>query len=136
MSIHIRRGDYLTFSTIYGGICTIEYYKKAVSYLCSALNNPVFVVFSDDMDWVRNNIYFPEEAKVHFVDFNRGKDSWQDMNLMSKCMHNIIANSTFSWWGAWLNENPEKIVICPDRLTQRGDSPDIFPEEWIKMSGS
>lgn len=135
VAVHVRRGDYMNYSNIYGGICTIEYYEKAIKYICSRTDTPIFVVFSDDLGWVRENIAFPKNSDVHYIDFNRGKDSWQDMYLMSRCQHNIIANSTFSWWGAWLNENPNKIVVCPEKMTNRGDSPEIFPKEWVNVSG-
>lgn len=98
--------------------------------MCSKVNNPYFFIFSNDIEWCKKNIQLPHS---YYVNCNKGKDSWQDMFLMSKCKHNIIANSTFSWWGAYLNENPQKIVISPSKLTNRGDSPDLFPDSWIKL---
>lgn len=112
VSIHVRRGDYLEGknAAIYGGICTEAYYDKAVSFMKERFPDAVFYVFSDDADY----------AKAHFrgkeyriVDWNRGDASFYDMQLMSRCAHNICANSTFSFWGARLNANPEKIMIRP-----------------------
>lgn len=132
VSIHVRRGDYLSEhnKNLFGGICTKEYYQKAIDIMCSKVDNPYFFIFSNDIEWCKQNINLPH---IHYVNCNKGKDSWQDMFLMSKCKHNIIANSTFSWWGAYLNENPQKIIISPSKLTNRGDSPDLFPENWIKL---
>lgn len=135
IALHIRRGDYLLPQNewLFGGICTINYYEKAIQYMCAHVQNPVFYVFSDDIPWVQENLAFPNAA---YVTHNKGKDSWQDMYLMTKCKHHIIANSTFSWWGAYLGTNKEKIVVCPPKLTNRGDSPNLFPDEWIKIEGS
>lgn len=105
ISIHIRRGDYISENNknLYGGICTTEYYQKAIDIMCSKVTNPHFFIFSNDIEWCEKNIYLPH---VFYVNCNKGEDSWQDMYLMSKCKHNIIANSTFSWWGAYLNKHP------------------------------
>lgn len=132
ISIHIRRGDYISENNknLYGGICTKEYYQKAIDIMCSKVANPYFFIFSNDIEWCKQNIKLPH---IYYVNCNKGKDSWQDMFLMSKCKHNIIANSTFSWWGAYLNENPQKIIISPSKLTNRGDSPNLFPDNWIKL---
>ena len=132
VSIHIRRGDYLVkcHKDNFGGICTTEYYQKAIDIMCSKVANPYFFIFSNDIEWCKQNIKLPH---IYYVNCNKGKDSWQDMFLMSKCKHNIIANSTFSWWGAYLNENPQKIIISPSKLTNRGDSPNLFPDNWIKL---
>lgn len=132
ISIHIRRGDYISENNknLYGGICTKEYYQKAIDIMCSKVANPHFFIFSNDIEWCKKNINLPH---IYYVNCNKGKDSWQDMLLMSKCKHNIIANSTFSWWGAYLNENPQKVIISPSKLTNRGDSPNLFPDSWIKL---
>lgn len=135
ISLHVRRGDYLSLNNkiLFGGICTINYYEKAMQHICAHVQNPVFYVFSDDIPWVRDNLAIHSAV---FVSHNQGLDSWQDMYLMSKCKHHIIANSTFSWWGAYLCSNKEKIVVCPPKLTNRGDSPNLFPDEWITIEGS
>lgn len=135
VSLHVRRGDYLSAKNqrLYGGICSTQYYEKAVSYIREHVQNPVFYVFSDDIPWVRENLDIPDAMHVTH---NAGKESWQDMFLMSRCKHHIVANSTFSWWGARLGTNKDKIVVCPPKLTNRGDSPDLYPDEWIKIEGS
>lgn len=114
VSLHIRRGDYLN-NPIYD-VCDASFHKKAIQVITEKVDNPQFLVFSDDPDWCANYMkQFHVDYKM--VDWNKGKDSFQDMYLMSKCKHNIIANSTFSWWGAWLNANPNKIVISPSKWT-------------------
>lgn len=128
VSVHIRRGDYIASS--YFGVCSIDYYKQAMSFISEKLNNPTFIFFSDDIEWVKKSISC---SNALFVSCNHGADSWQDMYLMSKCKHNIIANSSFSWWGAWLNPTPHKIVITPKQWFLSIDNYDIIPEKWIKL---
>lgn len=109
VSVHIRRGDYASFGmTIIGK----EFYKRAISIIKEKVETPFFYVFSDDAKEAKEVM---DESNVEYtiVKHNRGADSYKDMYLMSKCKHNIIANSSFSWWGAWLNINPQKIVIAP-----------------------
>lgn len=112
VSIHVRRGDYLDAVNVsmFGGICTDEYYDSAVRYMKERYPGAVFYVFSDDADYVRAR-YHGSEFCV--VDWNRGKDSFYDMQLMSCCQHNICANSTFSFWGARLNGHSGKCMIRP-----------------------
>ena len=112
VSIHIRRGDYLDAANIkmFGNICTESYYERAVSFLKERISNPVFYVFSDDSDYVREK-YPGKEYRI--VDWNKKDDSLFDMMLMSRCKHNICANSTFSFWGARLNGHAGKIMIRP-----------------------
>jgi hypothetical protein len=133
VSIHIRRGDYLKKRRIEitGSVCSIKYYNLAIDYIKLKINNPRFYVFSDDMEWVKANIKI---ENAYYVDNNIGKNSYKDMQLMSLCKHNIIANSSFSWWGAWLNSNPEKIVVAPSIWFRGVNMPDIIPETWIKVS--
>jgi len=128
VSIHVRRGDFLTDG--FGGICTPEYYQKAITDIKSKVNDPYFFVFSDDLAWCRENLI---ENNIEFVDIHHGKDSWKDMLLMSKCKHNLNSNSTFAWWGAWLNNNSKKIVVVPNRFNQDPASVAIYPKEWIKI---
>lgn len=132
ISIHIRRGDYTLehFNKIYGGICTVDYYKRAIEHICSNIKEPIFFCFSEDIEWIKQNLNIPN---AQYVDCNRGENSWQDMYLMTQCKHNIVANSTFSWWGAWLNNNPSKIIICPTKFDNTGASANIFPDTWIKI---
>ena len=114
VSLHIRRKDYLTVADgkRYMGICTDEYYQSAINYINEHVQNPVFYIFSDDVEFARENF---KEKNMHIVDWNTGKDSLYDMQLMSRCKHNICANSTFSLWGARLNKNAGKLVIRPLR---------------------
>ena len=89
------------------------------------------MVFSDDIEWVKSNLHYED---MTFVDWNTGADSWQDMYIMSQCKYNIIANSTFSWWGAWLNKTPDKIVIAPKQwMKEETNQSDIIPETWIRL---
>lgn len=92
--------------------------------------NPKFFVFSDDIQWVNENIELPENTV--YVDFNKGNDSWQDMFIMSRCKNNIICNSTFSWWAAWLNENENKMVICPAQWMSKPSLYDkLIVDSWV-----
>lgn len=112
VSIHVRRGDYLDAinASMFGGICTEAYYDACIRYLKERYPEAVFYVFSDDADYVRARYHDPE---YHIIDWNRGKDSFYDMQLMSCCRHNICANSTFSFWGARLNRDSQKIMLRP-----------------------
>lgn len=132
VSIHVRRGDYVTLecANCFHGTCSIEYYKKAVENIAKKVKNPHFFLFSDDIDWVIKNLKVDYPFTI--VDFNQGK-GWLDLNLMKNCKHNILANSSFSWWGAWLNQNPDKIVIAPKQWTQKKLKGSITPREWIKF---
>jgi hypothetical protein len=134
-SIHVRRGDYVGHP-IFGNICTVEYYKHALQALST--NAPTcrrLLVFSNGIEWTRTVLYdaFPD-FEVMFVNCNNGKESYRDMHLMSKCHHNIIANSSFSWWGAWLNANPHKVVIAPSKWRNSDDNMDIVPNSWLRIS--
>jgi hypothetical protein len=133
VSLHVRRGDYISnplAAKIYQ-ICPISYYQDAMTYITERVENPVFYVFSDDMDWVKNNL--TGNFKLIFVDNNDGDNAHEDLRLMSKCQHNIIANSTFSWWGAWLNNNSSKIVIAPKKWFNDSVAAPVslIPSEWI-----
>lgn len=130
VAIHVRRGDYLNHNEIFGNICTVDYYMKAISQLKEVEKDLHFYFFSDDKDWIKKNINLENSS---MVDCNYGEDSWQDMCLMSYCKHNIIANSTFSWWGAWLNNNPNKIVIAPKKWSNTIKDVEVIPNSWIKL---
>ena len=141
-SIHIRRGDYLKTQTL--NVCGKAYYLNAVKMLLEKKQISQLLVFSDDLEWCRNELKLESFGiKTVYVDWNKGNDSWQDMALMSKCGSHIIANSTFSWWGAWLDSRKDKTVICPEIWNLRQLNPDldryyrcnyddILPENWIK----
>ena len=133
VSLHIRRGDYLLpkhWETT-GSICQLPYYQNAIAEMNQRMNHPSYYVFSDDIPWVRENL--PLENVV-YVDWNKGEDSWQDMMLMSCCRHHIICNSTFSWWGAWLNPREDKIVIAPNRWFRHCETPNIYPAGWLTVA--
>ena len=132
VSLHVRRGDYMEpkFYKRYGTVCSQAYFQRAVEMMLAQVPQAHFYIFSDDVEWVQQNLRLP---RATVVSCNRGADSWQDMMLMSLCRHNIICNSTFSWWGAWLNTNPEKRVIAPSRWLADVDMPYIIPETWIKV---
>ena len=137
IAVHIRRGDYLNKNSQSNfAILEKDYYEKAINYISAHVKNPKFYVFSEDFDWIKDNLNF-KEFPVTFIDWNKGKDSYIDMQLMSLCKHNIIANSSFSWWSAWLNNNEEKRVIAPERWfvdEQKNKLLDCFyPQGWIKI---
>ena len=136
VSLHIRRGDYISNKTYYAnhGICNLSYYNKAVDYLRKKLGNDIKIfAFSDDPNWVYENLKLPVE--IIFINNNSSEKSYEDLRLMVNCDHNIIANSSFSWWGAWLNQNPDKIVISPQKWfgNNRMKNPDITPSTWLKF---
>lgn len=131
VSIHFRRWDYIDYPDIYP-VLSDDYYKLAIKMINELVENPVFVVFSDDIEYARSKL--SNYNNVMFVEHNRWDDSWQDMYLMSKCKHNITAHSTFSWWWAYLNDNENKIVISPSKWFVDGSRRhcgDIVPSSWI-----
>lgn len=130
VSIHVRRGDYLSDST-YQGICDLPYYKNAIAYINENVGHPHFFIFSNDAKWCKEYIA-PLCGDYTIIDWNDGIKSWADMQLMSLCKHNIIAHSSFSWWAAWLNSNKNKIVVSPKGWFNRKDitdSPQL--ENWV-----
>ncbi|GHV54448.1 alpha-1,2-fucosyltransferase [Bacteroidia bacterium] len=131
ISIHVRRGDYLNHK-IYLEICEKNYYEKAITYMKQILEYPFFFVFSNDINWCKNNLkYAINNSPVEYIDWNINENSHIDMKLMSECKHNIIANSSFSWWGAWLNSNPDKIVVAPKRWLNNDLKLQPQCKEWI-----
>lgn len=133
--LHVRRGDYVSNPTTYQyhGVCSRNYYESAVETLCQLVRNPHFFVFSDDIEWVKQNLRL--NHSVTYIDHNGEEKDYEDLWLMSLCKHNIIANSSFSWWGAWLNSNSKKIVIAPKQWFKDKsiDTKDLIPNNWIKM---
>lgn len=134
VSIHIRRGDYLNpkhYDSI-GCICQLPYYQRAIDEMKKQVGEPHFYVFSEDLEWVKDNLGLENAV---YVDWNKGNDSWQDMMLMSSCKHHIICNSTFSWWAAWLNPSAEKTVVMPYQWTNQQDSSDFVAElgHWVRV---
>lgn len=134
ISIHIRRGDYVTDpkTKAVHNVCGLEYYLKAIDTIKAQVNNPTFFVFSDDIDWVSKNLEI--NSPTFWVSNLRGED-YEELILMSKCKHNIIANSSFSFWGAWLNQNTNKIVIAPKKWNNKyqKEYEDLLPPLWIKI---
>lgn len=135
VSIHIRRDDYAPNPIANQKFiaCPLEYYYEAIEKLASKVTNPRFFVFSDDPDWVKENLKV--SYPVVFVTHNTKSKDYEDLRLMSLCRHHIIANSTFSWWGAWLCENQRKIVIAPKKWfnDKSIDTSDITPETWLRI---
>lgn len=135
VSLHIRRGDYASCQKTleYHGLCEPEYYFRATEHLRAHVPKFRLFAFSDDPQWVAGTLkaHYPEMV---IVDNNPGNQSHNDMHLMSLCDHHIIANSSFSWWGAWLNPDPNKIVIAPRKWFAGGtDTADPIPESWIRL---
>ena len=132
VSLHVRRGDYLQAKhwNAVGYVCQRAYYLNALTELGRRVRNPRYYVFSEDMDWVRENL--PLGKDTVWVDWNQGEDSWQDMMLMSRCRHHIICNSTFSWWAAWLDPRPDKLVLAPERWARSVEGREIEPDSWRK----
>ena len=134
VSLHVRRGDYLLKkNTSLYPICNLKYYLDAIEIIKSSINNPFFYIFSDDIPWAKKNFKFIRNIK--FITENRNEFSYLDMQLMSLCKHHIIANSTFSWWAAWLNKNNNKIVIAPKKWfgSDHFDTSDLLPSKWVRI---
>lgn len=134
VSLHVRRGDYAknprTNAT--HGLCSLDYYQAAIQYIADRVEQPCFFIFSDDIAWVKDNLKM--DFPCQYVDHNQGAESYNDMRLMCLCQHQIIANSSFSWWGAWLNPGPEKIVVAPQKWFANGNNiKDLFPQGWVKL---
>jgi len=130
VSVHVRRGDYLNNKKMYGCLYQTDYYRNAIKYICDRIENAVFFVFSDDIEWSKKHF---KGCQFVIVDFNRENQSYIDMQLMSLCKYNIIANSSFSWWAAWLNQFRDKIVVAPKFWTINKNIPDIVCDEWIVL---
>jgi len=137
ISLHVRRGDYLLPEVQPRfGSPTAKYYIDAVNLIASTMaGEPVIYVFSDEPEWTRGNLALPFETRV--MAHNGPDKNYEDMRLMSACRHHVIANSSFSWWGAWLNPSPDKIVVAPKRwfIHPELDNPDIAPDSWLRLDG-
>lgn len=129
VSVHVRRGDYLALSEFHP-VCDASYYARAAEWMRAETGDCAFYVFSDDLEWCRAELKLP--GKTTFVDLSEAGRPELDMMLMRACRHNIIANSSFSWWGAWLNEHPGRRVVAPVRWFG-GREPEIVPESWRRM---
>ena len=128
VSLHVRRGDYLNSKNI--NVLDVDYYLKAVDYIRKIIEKPTFYIFSDDLDWCKSSLLFLDDC----VYVEGTQTEIDDLKLMSFCQHNIIANSSFSWWGAWLNENPNKTVIAPKGwLLNDPGSSNVILSDWVKL---
>ena len=135
VSIHIRGGDYLSSkkdNVLFGNICTKDYYMKAINYIKNNIENPNFLIFTNDKEYAESLFKYDN---FQIIDWNRNRESFRDMYLMSLCKHNIIANSSFSWWGAWLNKNSSKVVIAPHKWFNGNNinQNEIVPKDWIRV---
>lgn len=135
VGLHVRRGDYLIYKVL--SVCTLNYYSAAIEFINKSAIDPKYFVFSDDLDWCKKNLI---GENISYVEIKSSRQNPTiDLYLMSRCKHNIIANSTFSWWAAWLNMNPDKIVVAPERWFNDENrnklaNQYIIPERWQKIS--
>lgn len=135
VAVHFRRGDYMHPNNInYFGVCPLSYYEKAVERVLEVIPKAHFFIFSDDIEWVRANFKCANQPRITYIEHNPSEPNYTDMYLMTLCRGHIIANSTFSFWGAYLSER-SKITIYPDRwfADETWRKPDIFPSNWIKI---
>ena len=141
VSLHVRRGDYLNAKNakIYYE-CDLKYYEMSIQHILSTIQNPIFFIFSNDIVWVKNKYSFFDDIKCVYIDNSthiiQDNNAIKELMLMSVCKHNIIANSTFSWWGAFLNKNEKKIVITPKEWFKNDLNrimPDLVPQNWVKI---
>ena len=134
VSLHVRRGDYVTNrkTNEIHGILPLEYYHEAVGLISNQIQSPEYFIFSDDISWAREKLRI--HGKVNFVEDGGNERDHEDLILMSQCKHHIIANSSFSWWGAWLCQNSDKKVIAPRRWYKIDiDTRDLIPEDWTRL---
>lgn len=133
--LHVRRGDYLDQGVQdYFGVCAPSYYARAAQTIRERVENPRFFVFSDDLAWCRDHLTMED---TQFVDANGPEDAADELRLMAACRHHIIANSSFSWWAAWLAGHPKQVVIAPyPWFAGRPSAPDLLPERWIRLPPS
>jgi hypothetical protein len=135
VSLHVRRGDYVDNPSTnrWHGTCSLDYYQRALDYIGFHAEAPHLFVFSDDQKWTRANLRFA--TATTFVEINPLDRGYRDMSLMARCRHHIIANSSFSWWGAWLNPSHEKIVVAPKQWfsAARNDTRDLIPLGWVRL---
>lgn len=137
ISVHVRRGDYLNKQVLaFHGICSRNYYEKAIDLMNKKHPGAIFFFFSDDPEWVKQELV-QLTTNYRVIEGNSGRDSWKDMLLMSNCKHHIIANSSFSWWGAWLNNDLKKTVVAPrqwfSEFNQMNTTADLLPAGWVQL---
>jgi hypothetical protein len=133
VALHVRRGDKATLTKPAHGVCGLDYYRTAIDLLSARVSKPHFFVFSDDPAWARENIKI--KFPCTYLSHNAANQPTEDLRLMSHCQHFIIANSTFSWWGAWLGKNPAKCVIAPKNwfISPSISMQDRIPDRWIQV---
>lgn len=133
--LHVRRGDYVTnkFAEATHGVCSLDYYAKGLDVVLSGLQSPHCFVFSDDPLWARENLRLPVPMTI--VDFNGPDSAHEDLWLMSACKRFVIANSSLSWWGAWLSKADDKVVVAPQRwfIAESRDTRDLIPADWVRV---
>lgn len=137
VSLHVRRGDYVSNPKAHAvhGTCSLDYYNRAAEHVAGRMRQePVFYVFSDEPDWAFDHLRLPFEQ--HIVTNNDSSHNYEDLRLMAACRHHIIANSSFSWWGAWLNPSADKIVVAPSPwfADPKISNPDILPPGWVALA--
>lgn len=132
VSVHIRRGDYVNHPD-FDGVANRDYYIHAIELIKKYIPVPKFYVFSNDVEW-SEKFFKSLGVNYYIVNLGGGKKSYLDMYLMTLCHSHIIANSTFSWWGAWLSPNKNSITICPEKFLSHTVTKDIYPHNWIKIS--
>ncbi len=136
ISIHVRRGDYahdLKTNRMHG-LCSIRYYVAAAGLILEQVTDPHFFVFSDDQPWVQENLHL--STPVTYVSHNTAKEAHEDLRLITMCKHHVIANSSFSWWGAWLGEERDTIVVAPQQWLRSTalNCDDVIPQRWHKLA--
>lgn len=135
VSLHVRRGDYVTDekTNLIHGTCDLDYYARCIKNLTQKVHRPSFFIFSDDPDWAEKNLRMAHPAT--FIGHNGPKKNFEDLRLMSQCRHHIIANSSFSWWGAWLGQHQDTIVYAPKRWfnSPSFNTEDLLPEAWTRI---
>lgn len=132
--VHVRGGDYIQSNNIvnYGNICTKDYYVKAFQLMEQKIGKAKFYLFTNDLNYAYS-VVPSSQYDIEYVDLNDELSGWLDLYLMSCCNHSILANSSFSWWGAWLNTNEKKIVIAPNKWENTSNNQDIFCEGWYRI---
>jgi hypothetical protein len=135
IALHIRRGDYVSngAASQFHGVCDIAYYHSAIEFICRHTSSPEAFVFSDDIDWARVNLKLT--IPMHFVEGHSAEAGHLDLELMRRCKHHVVANSSFSWWGAWLAQSENQIVCAPKRwfAASEVNSEDVVPQRWVRL---
>ena len=135
VAIHVRRGDYVSNprSANLNGVLPLRYYQNALDYIKLNLNHPHFFVFSDDIPWVKSHFDFRGENHT-FIEGVKDPNAIEELELMRSCKHHIIANSSFSWWGAWLGSNKNQVVIAPSQwYASKLTPPELLPPQWVRL---